>query len=201
MPRERFVFEGFILGLGSTSGVRLAVGIWARSPFGAFVDVMAERPDGHRILLAPTEQIGEFVADAYTFDEIRVESVRVARTEATVTVVATDARFTATVARRTALGQLLSVVPQKVAGNSLFAAGINPVARRVMPGVQTYGEGSDGSRKWYSALDEHRVTALAGRFDGVDLGELAPVLPPVRFGFGSVPTQPSLVRLLSTVER
>ena len=83
----------------------------------------------------------------------------------------------------------------------MFAAGINPVARRVMPGVRTYGEGSEGLRKWYSALDEHRVTALAGRFDGVDLGELAPVLPPVRFGFGSVPTQPSLVRLLSTVER
>jgi hypothetical protein len=201
VSRERSVFEGFIMGVGSTSGIRLVVGIWARSPLGAFVDVMVELPGGHRILLAPTAEVGGFVGDVYTFDETRIQPVRVARTSATVTVTAADLRLTATVAGRTVLGQLLSVVPRQIAGNALFAASADQVARRVLPGVRTYGTTGEGLREWYSALDEHRVTALAGRFDGTDLGDLRPVRPPVRFGFGSVPPQPSLVRLLSTVER
>ena len=43
-------FDGWILGLGTTSGTRLVVGHWPRSPLGAVSDVMVERPDGHRVL-------------------------------------------------------------------------------------------------------------------------------------------------------
>ena len=41
--RQRERFEGQIAGLGSTSGVRVVVGHWARSPFGAFTDAMVVR--------------------------------------------------------------------------------------------------------------------------------------------------------------
>jgi hypothetical protein len=44
--RQRERFEGQIAGLGSTSGMRVVVGHWARSPFGAFADAMVERADG-----------------------------------------------------------------------------------------------------------------------------------------------------------
>ena len=37
-------------------------------------------------------------------------------------------------------------------------------------------------------------------FEGRDLGALAPVEPPVRFGFGSVPRRPAVTRVRTTVE-
>jgi hypothetical protein len=41
---------------------------------------------------------------------------------------------------------------------------------------------------------------MHGSWDGADLGELAPVDPPARFGFSSTPARPSLTRVVSTVE-
>jgi hypothetical protein len=45
----------------------------------------------------------------------------------------------------------------------------------------------------------HRIKSVSARFDGVDLGELRPVDPPVRFGFASTPQEPSLVRVLTRI--
>ena len=37
-------------------------------------------------------------------------------------------------------------------------------------------------------------------WDGADQGGLTPVEPPVRFGFGSTPRAPSLVRVVTLVQ-
>jgi hypothetical protein len=79
-------FDGFIAGLGTPAGLRVVVGHWPSSPFGAFTDVMAERPGGHRMLLAPTEQVAGFVAGTYTFDEV-------CRTPVDTTVTVSDGRL------------------------------------------------------------------------------------------------------------
>ena len=63
-------FDGWIAGLGTAAGLRAVVGHWPVSPFGAFTDVMVERPDGHRMLLAPSEEVAAFVAGTYRFDEV-----------------------------------------------------------------------------------------------------------------------------------
>ena len=55
-------FRGAIAGVGSTSGVRVVVGRWDESPYGAFADVMVETVSGHRVLLAPTAEVADFVA-------------------------------------------------------------------------------------------------------------------------------------------
>ncbi len=75
-------FRGRITGGGSTSGVRVVVGWWLESPFGAFADVMVETATGHRVLLAPTQQVVDLVATTYTFDEVRLEPVTVGLTAA-----------------------------------------------------------------------------------------------------------------------
>ena len=49
-------FDGAVAGIGTASGARLVVGMWPRSPDGSVTDVMIERADGHRILLAPSRQ-------------------------------------------------------------------------------------------------------------------------------------------------
>ena len=68
-------FDGWIGGLGTAAGLRAVVGHWPRSPFGPFTDVMVERPDGHRVLLAPARPVADFVAQTYRFDEVRIVPV------------------------------------------------------------------------------------------------------------------------------
>ena len=48
--------------------------------------------------------------------------------------------------------------------------------------------------------DLHSLTAVQASWDGEPLGPLAPVRPPVTFGFGSVPPGPSVVRVTTTVQ-
>ena len=48
--------------------------------------------------------------------------------------------------------------------------------------------------------DLHRLTEVTATSDGAPLGALAPVRPPVTFGFGSVPPWPSVVRVTTTVQ-
>ena len=47
--------------------------------------------------------------------------------------------------------------------------------------------------------DLHALDSVEGHWDGGPLGALAPVRPPVTFGFASVPPRPSVVRVTTTV--
>jgi hypothetical protein len=50
----RRVFTGHIAGAGSSSGLRIVVGIWDESPFGAFTDVAADGRRRTRLVSYPT---------------------------------------------------------------------------------------------------------------------------------------------------
>jgi len=206
-PRERF--EGAIAGVGTAEGTRVVLGSWRRSPFGtgaagAFTDAMVERADGHRLLLAPTSEVAEYVSGVYRFDEVRVVDVRLTtppvRTGAVWEVSAGPLQLRLVVGRRTPLGWLLRAVPGPLAASPAWATAVDPVARRVLKGVSTRGSAGGGRREYYGARDVRSLTGARTTWDGQDLGPLAPVLPPVRFGFGSTPPAPSLVRVVSTVE-
>jgi hypothetical protein len=204
--RSRRRFRGRIAGVGSTSGVRVVVGWWLESPFGVFADAMVERADGHRVLLAPTEDVADLVSTTYTFDEVRVEPFDV------------DAGFadgdewvrswgpsspslslTLEVGERTGLGRLLHALPPAVATSPAFATLADPFARLVVRGVRTRGVARAGRREYYGATDARAVTGMTGSFDGVDLGDLAPVDPPCRFGFSSTPRRPSVTEVTTTI--
>ena len=53
---QRLRFDGWILGTGTASGTRVVVGHWPTSPLGPLSDVMVQRPDGTRVLLAPSQE-------------------------------------------------------------------------------------------------------------------------------------------------
>lgn len=74
------------------------------------------------------------------------------------------------------------------------------VPARVLRGVRTHGSAGNGRREWYAVQDLHPITAATGVLNGADLGHLTPVDPPVRFGFGSTPRFPALVRVTTTVQ-
>jgi hypothetical protein len=70
-----------------------------------------------------------------------------------------------------------------------------------MPGVRTHGSAGQGRTEWYAASDAWHVASATVAWDGVDLGPLCPVDPPVRFGFGSAPRTPTLTRVTSFIRR
>ena len=115
MAPMRQRFEGFIAGVGSTSGIRVVVGHWPRSPFGSFTDAMVERADGHRILLAPTAEVQDFVAATYTFDETRIEPITASAGSRLWHVTSPSLDLTLTLGTRRPLGWLLHGIPTSVA--------------------------------------------------------------------------------------
>lgn len=200
----RHAFAGFIAGMGTAEGTRLVVGHWPRSPLGAFTDVMVERADGHRLLLAPSDEVVDFVTATYHFDEhllvpvaCRVEGPAPDAPGARWHLAAGPLELTASIGRRTGLGWLLSVVPHRIATAPAFCRLTDVPARLV--GLRTAGTAGGGRREYYGASDVHEVTSLAARWDDVDLGGLRPVTPPVRFGFGSTPARSSVTAVTTTV--
>jgi hypothetical protein len=175
------------------------LGRWPRSPLGAFADVMVERADGRRILLAPSPAVADYVAATYRFDEVRVVPVAVRVDGGWWTVAAgpLDLRFA--VGGRPLLGALMRAVPRPLAVHPAWIRTADAVARRVLPGVRTVGTAGGGRTERYAALDMRRIVTAGVRWDGADQGPLAPVDPPVRFGFGSTPAAPSLIRMVTLV--
>jgi hypothetical protein len=200
----RHRFTGAIAGVGSRSGVRVVVGSWQTSPLGAFADVMLAEPDGTRVLLAPDDAVAEFVSSTYSFDRVEIGPVSV-QTEVSAGDVAWHVRapglaleFRA--GRRAPLGWLLRLVPHRLATSPAWARVTDPVARLVLRGVRTRGTAGAGRREYYGATDLHRVRDLHGSWQGTDLGELAPVQPEPRFGFGSTPEAPSVTSVVTTID-
>lgn len=196
----RHRFTGRIAGAGSTSGVRVVVGWWRQTPLGPFADAMVEQPDGHRVLVAPDERVAEVISRTYVFNEVRLEPVRVAVAPRWWDVRSDSLEVVLGVGGRSPLGRVLRMLPAPITGSLAFARVADPVARLTLGGVRTVGVAQEGRREFYSAGDVHRVTSLDGRWEGDDLGGLADVDPPCRFGFSSTPRTPSVTDVVTTID-
>ncbi|WP_435737361.1 hypothetical protein V5D56_01830 [Cellulosimicrobium sp. PMB13] len=210
------IFHGRIAGWGTSSGTRVVVGRWDRSPFGAFSDVMVERPDGERLLLAPSEAVASLVGSTYSFDRVEIVPVEVRdlpaddlgaasvggrdrRTPAPWHVAAGPLEARLAVGQRTGLGHALRAVPDRVAGSRRFTAVTDPVARALLHGVRTRGSAGSGRVEHYGATDVHALETVTSSWDGVSLGSMTSVDPPVRFGFGSTPRRPAVTDVVTTI--
>ncbi|MCU1395974.1 MAG: hypothetical protein JWM34_4402 [Ilumatobacteraceae bacterium] len=200
MPSRRRVFRGEICGVGTESGQRIVIGRWTESPLGAFTDVMHEAADGRRTLYAPDDDVAAFVQTTYTFDRVAVAPIASTRTASTLTVEAGGLRASIEVGRRSPVGWLLRSVPSRVAVSPTWCRTIDPIARVTMRGVRTRGSAGNGRTESYGATDAHAIASLHGDLDGVDLGGLTDVWPPVHFGFGSTPRTPSIVAIQTTID-
>lgn len=195
----RLEFAGQIAGVGSTSGVRVVVGRWERSPWGPFTDVMLAEADGTRVLLAPTDQVAEFVSQTYRFDTVEVGAVQAAVVGPRWRVSAPGLELDLHLGGRTPLGRVLRLVPGPVATAPAFARVTDPVARVLLRGVRTRGSAGNRRQEFYGATDLHAVRSIAGRWRGTPLGQLGRVWPEPGFGFGSTPPRPSVTTLVTTV--
>lgn len=196
---ERWIFKGHIAGLGSTSGLRAVVGIWHESPFGAFADVMVQEPTGHRTLLAPNREVADFIAGTYSFDSVDVVDVAASLTAEALTVDAGPLAVRAGLGKRPLLGWGLRAVPRPLAVQPRWLRLVGPLAGLLSPGARTSGTAGSGRVEYYGVTDLRRITTGTLQFSGRDAGTLAAVRPPVTFGFSSVPPQPSLATVQTTI--
>jgi hypothetical protein len=196
----RLVFTGTIAGLGTTSGVRLVIGTWRESPLGAFADVMVEDAEGTRTLLAPSAEVAEFVSETYTFDRIELGPVVSTIDADGFTLTAPGLEVTATLGGPAPFDWLLRLVPAPLSAAPLWLRAINPVASRLVPGVQTAGTAGRDRREYYGVRRTRLIASVRGRFSDADLGGLAPLEPAVRFGFSSAPPTPQLVSVTTTID-
>jgi hypothetical protein len=142
-------FRGEIAGIGSSSGVRVVVGRWESTPLGAFGDAMVETATGHRVLLAPSQEVADFIAATYTFDEVRLEPFEVSGTGDRWTVRSPSLSLDLTAGRRTPLGWALHALPRRLAESPAWCTLTDPVARVVLRGVRTKGTAGGDRREYY----------------------------------------------------
>jgi hypothetical protein len=195
----RLVFTGHIAGAGSGSGLRIVVGAWDESPFGAFTDVMLQTADDERVLLAPNDTIADFVSSTYHFDRVELGEVSTALGEQqlTATTESFDARIG--IGGPASIDRLLRLVPRRLATSPRWLRVVDPVAARVVPGVHTYGTAGNGRVEYYGVRRSRRISAIDGHYRGVPFGGLAPLRPPVSFGFSSAPSSPQIVSVTTTI--
>lgn len=198
--RTRLVFSGHIAGFGTGAGIRMVVGVWQSSPFGAFADVMVQTADQQRLLLAPTAEVAEFVSATYAFDDVRVGTVTAELSADRLTVTTADLDVTAELGGPARFDRLLRLVPRPLASAPWWLRVINPVAGLLVPGVHTAGTAGGERREYYGVRRSRRIDALSGQFGAVPLGGLAELDPPVQFGFSSAPTDPQLVAVTTTID-
>ncbi|MCB0933306.1 MAG: hypothetical protein KDB71_15580 [Mycobacterium sp.] len=178
----------------------MVVGTWKESPFGAFSDVMVQTADDERILLAPDRRVAEFVSDTYQFDRVEVGPVHAELSHQRLVVSAPILEASVSLGGPAPIDWLLRVVPRALAAAPWWLKAVDPVASRIVRGVHTAGSAGNGRREYYGVRRSRLITAVTGRFDGRDLGGLAPLLPPVKFGFSSAPPLPQLVAVTTTID-
>jgi hypothetical protein len=178
----------------------MVIGSWLWSPFGRFADVMVETADGVRTLLAPSSEIADFVSATYEFDTIEIGEVTAEHRADGLAVVAPNLVVSVELGGPAPFDRLLRLVPTPIAIAPAWLRAIDPVASRLVDGVRTAGSAGNGRREYYGVRRTRRIAGVDSRFRGADLGGLAPLDPPVRFGFSSAPATPQMVSVTTTID-
>lgn len=187
----RVQVRGHISSAGFAGGHRFVIGDWPESPIGAFGDIMWADPDGHRVLLAPSDRAADFITSIYDFDEVRVGPLETASDGRTTTARGhgLDIRLTGGLRRPIPVPRPLAV--------TRFVE--RPIARALM-GVETFGTSPRGALEWYQTRGWRWVDGGHATLDGRDLGEPGPIAQPVGVGFSEPPPRPSIVSVRVTID-
>ncbi len=188
---SRVVVRGTISAAGFSSGDRFVIGHWPESPIGPMGDVMWGTPDGRRILLAPSDEVVDFVSAIYMFDEVRVGDLRTASDGRTTTATGCGVDVALTGGPKTPIP-----FPRPLAITRFIE---RPIARALM-GVETWGTSSKGATEWYQSRGWRWVADGRAAVDGTDLGPMGPVEPALEVGFSEPPARPSIVDVRVTID-
>ena len=185
------IFDGRISSCGFSSGNRIVVGDWKKSPLGPFTNVMWAKPDGTRVLLSPSEEHADYVSALYNFEEVHVVPIDVNRQRRGIDIVADSLNVSFEWKRGIGIPfsrpkWIISTIEQWVA-SAVF-------------GTKTHGLTCNGLREWYCIYNLSSINHAEASYDGEDLGVVSKFEVDACFGFSEPPKKPSSVRLRSMIE-
>lgn len=202
---DRFV--GAIAAGAFASGDQLVVGMWRRSPLGRFIDVMWVRPDGERVLLAPSTVVRDYVGGIYAFDREEIVALRGGWDGRRVAVEAGPLRLRLTPGERDWRSWVFAARPRFLRRSPVWLGVedrlVGPLGRLLLggaAGVRVSGLTPGGRREWYSIDDYRQVRDGSLVVDGDDAGELTELRPDLGVGLSAFPTRPALVNLVTLIE-
>ena len=185
------VFTGRITSTGFSTGDRIVIGDWRKSPLGSFTNVMWAKPDGTRVLLSPSEVHADYVSELYSFEDVEVAEISVERGKREVSIE----------------GGGLSVRIEWGAPFPIpfwrplwFIASFEALFGRILFGTKTHGVTKNGRREWYSVRSLSRILKAEASFEGRGLGEKREFEIDACFGFSEPPSMPASVTLKSYIE-
>lgn len=200
-------FTGMIAAGGFAGGEQVVVGLWRASPLGPFVDVMWVRPDGERVLLAPSDPVRRYVAELYTFERTAVAPVHGGWNGQHVSVSAGPLELELHPAARDWRSWLFAARPRPLRRSPAW---LTVEGRLVAPlgglllggvdGVRLAGTAPGGQREWYGIDDYRALRSGSLQVDGVDAGPLTALRADLGVGMSAFPTQPALVNVVTLVE-
>lgn len=201
------LFEGAITAAGFTSGDSVVVGAWARSPLGHFVDVMWRQPDGNRILLAPSAEVGDYVSNLYSFDEVHIVPISGGVDGDRVQVTAGPLEFNARLAPRDWRSWLFALRPRRLRRSPRWIRIEDVLARPFVglvigggKGVRAAGTAPGGQQEFYGADDWRRVVRAALLIEGEDAGAMSDLPADFGVGLSAFPTSPASVRVGTLIQ-
>lgn len=180
----------------------VVVGSWRASPLGRFVDVMWVRPDGERVLLAPSVAVRDTVAGLYAFDRTEVVGVQGGWDGGAVAVQAGPLRVRLVGGRRDWRSLLFAVRPRMLRRSAPWIRIEDAVARPFVDraiggaaGVRAWGVAPGGQREAYGVDDYRPVVAGGLDVEGRDAGALGRLPGDLGIGLSAFPLAPAIVHV------
>ena len=188
--REDEVFEGRVISSGFSTGDMIVIGDWNNSPHGPFTNLMWAKPDGTRVLIAPSSEIGDFVSSLYSFEEVIVSKMKIQRTGKSIGV-SCD------------LGHVYMgwgmTVPLPFSRPRWFIARVEAPFARLLFGTKTHGTTRNGRKEWYHVRGLSRMKSVELDLDGRSSNQMTGMAPSACFGFSNPPRMPLSVRVDSHI--
>lgn len=184
-------FEGRISSSGFTSGDRIVVGDWKKSPLGSFTNVMWAKPDGTRVLLSPSQKHADYVSSLYNFEEVHITPIEVIRQTRSIEIMAPPLN----IKLRWGIGIGLPIPRPR-----WFISTVEQLVAKALFGTSTHGLTCNGLREWYCIYSLSKIKHASALCNGEDLGNPSNFEINACFGFSEPPKKPSSVRLRSIIE-
>lgn len=176
------IFKGRITSSAFESGDRIVVGAWKESIFGEFTDIMWAKKDGTRVLIAPTQEIADYVTAMYSFDEVILEEISTSLSERSIKVSCNTMNLEFSWNRG---------FPVPFKRSLLFIQTIELFFAKLVFSTRTYGITKDNRKEWYAIDRVSHIKSATAQISGKSAGGFKPMNEPCKFGFSEAPKKPS----------
>lgn len=176
------IFKGRITSSAFESGDRIVVGAWNDSIFGEFTDIMWAKKDGTRVLIAPTQEIADYVTAMYSFDDVILEEVTTSLTERSIKVNCNTMELEFSWNRGFSIPFKRSL---------LFIQTVELFFARMLFSTRTFGITNDNRKEWYAIDRVSHIKSATAKINGKNTGKFKSMTEPCKFGFSEAPKKPS----------